>query len=61
MESRFKEDMNMDSLDQIELMMLVEDEFGEIFFHAACSKGRVGGVAPSWKTNRKLLSGIMVR
>lgn len=32
MESRFKEDMNMDSLDQIELMMLVEDEFGEIFF-----------------------------
>ena len=46
MESRFKEDMNMDSLDQIELMMLVEDEFGEIFFSCSMLERKGGRSSP---------------
>lgn len=28
-ESRFKEDLSMDSLDHVEMIMLIEDEFGK--------------------------------
>lgn len=30
LESRFKEDLNLDSLDHVEVIMAVEDEFGKL-------------------------------